>query len=224
MTRIPQEKAEKGSQKWLQVIINQHQDMLDDDLKPRLGMTPNDTITWLSPLAGDQYAEYRDNEFLQILGISLLRQSLDSFWPRGGPVWDGLARTSRGDIILVEAKSHISEMVSTCQASNESRDLIRKSLREAATFYGSSTPDTWESGFYQYANRLAHLYVLRQLNDLPTWLLFVNFVNDIEMSGPTLVEEWQTAINGVHIHLGIQPERLQPYVIDLFEDVQSICV
>ncbi len=33
-------------------------------------------------------------------------------------------------------------------------------------------------GFYQYINRLAHLYLLRVLNKIPAYLVFVYFVND----------------------------------------------
>lgn len=61
-----------------------------------------------------------------------VQRPLDSFWPAGGPVWDGLARTSFGTSVLIEAKSHVSEMVSTCDAtSDDSRAMIRAAFDEA---------------------------------------------------------------------------------------------
>ena len=36
----------------------------------------------------------------------------------------------------------------------------------------------WSGTFYQYANRLAHLYLLHELNDVDAWLVFVYFVGD----------------------------------------------
>jgi hypothetical protein len=41
-------------------------------------------------------------------------------------------------------------------------------------------------------NRLAHLYFLCELNGVPAFLVFVYFVNDQEMQGPTTKKEWQT--------------------------------
>ena len=36
----------------------------------------------------------------------------------------------------------------------------------------------WSHCFYQYANRLAHLYLLRESNGLDAFLVFVYFVDD----------------------------------------------
>ena len=41
--------------------------------------------------------------------LTLPQRSLSSFWPRRGPQWDGLARTGRGDLLLVEAKAHVAD-------------------------------------------------------------------------------------------------------------------
>ena len=60
-------------------------------------------IEWLSPLASDNYAEYSDEAFIDLLGGQLSQRKLASFWPKRGPVWDGLGRTDQGHLILVEA-------------------------------------------------------------------------------------------------------------------------
>jgi hypothetical protein len=55
----------------------------------------------------------------------------NEFWPIGGPQWDALGRSSSGKLFLVEAKSHISELISTSKAENKkSRERIQKSLEE----------------------------------------------------------------------------------------------
>ncbi len=221
MTRIIQDQAIKGSQKWMQVVVNEYPHLLNVNLQAKMQLNDHDDIKWLSPLSGDRHAEYRDNDLLKVLDIKLPNRSLDDFWPRGGPVWDGLAKSGSGDIILVEAKSHISEMRSSCQACDQSLEQIQNSLKEAARFYGASSPSNWTKGYYQYANRLAYLYFLRNLNEIPAWLVFVYFVNDIDMNGPKSEDEWKLAIADIHNHLGVKSEDLRPYVIDVFVDVAN---
>ncbi len=222
MPRIGQKRAVQGSQYWLQEYCHLRTDMLDDDLRRQLELSDKDSITWLSPLEDDGYAEYRDKAFLERLSVHLDIRDLKSFWPRGGPVWDGLAQTSRGDIILVEAKSHIPELVSSCQAEGPALELIKNSLAETAAFYGADSAAGWLEGYYQYANRLAHLYLLRHVNKVPAWLVFVCFVNDFDMAGPTSADGWKSGIEDVHAHLGIKRVRLAPHVVDLFPDVTRV--
>ena len=222
MVKILQPKAIRGSQRWLQELVNQRPDLLADALRLRLGLNGNDTITWLSPLKADNYAEYQDEDFLNLLSIHLENRPLHSFWPLGGPVWDGLGKTSRGDVILVEAKAHIPELASSCKASPQSLKLIQDGLAEAAAFYGAASTAGWLQGHYQYANRLAHLYFLRQVNGIPAWLIFLYFINANDMAGPTSAEAWRSTIEGIHAHLAIKRDKLGPYVIDIFLDVESI--
>jgi hypothetical protein len=219
MAIITQERKLKGSQRWLQELVNVYPHRLKRAIHGEIGLGVDDNLIWLSPLEEDSYAEYQDSHFLERLSIRLDNYPLASFWPRGGPVWDGMGKSSRGDVFLIEAKSHVSELVSSCQAGERARKVIERSLEETAAFYGVGSADGWSNVYYQYANRLAHLHLLRGLNGIPAWLVFVYFVNDAQMSGPTSVSEWQRAIESVHEHLGIDGERLRPIVIDLFFDV-----
>jgi hypothetical protein len=59
------------------------------------------------------------------------------------------------------------------------------------------------------------------LNDISAWLVFVCFVNDTEMHGPKSESEWQSAIEDIHKHLGLDPKRQEPFVVDLFIDVNK---
>lgn len=223
MSRFSQKKAVKGSQKWLQEQVNSGSRALDTALLSQV-QPGGGQIEWLSPLADDEYAEYSDGEFLQLLSLSPAKRRLESFWPHGGPEWDGLACTDNGSVILLEAKSHITELKSDCKAKEWSMELIDASLNEASEFYGAVSSDNWTEVYYQYANRLAHLYLLRHLNGIRAWLVFLYFVNDIEMKGPESVEEWREAIKNIHEHLGLTEERLAPYVIDIFYDVEKKAV
>ena len=129
MSRIPQHQAEKGSQKWIQKLVNEKPNLLTSSIRTQLDLPDTERITWLSPAAHDEYAEYRDQAFLDLLGIKLTKVSLSDFWPSRGPVWDGLGRSDSGKVFLVEAKSHISEVLSPkTGAGVKSLRQIEKSL------------------------------------------------------------------------------------------------
>jgi hypothetical protein len=111
MSREPQGKASKGSQKWIQVLVNEHCEVISQKLAESHGLGH---IRWLSPLKEDDYSEYRDRSFIDRLDVDL-DVPLKSFWSaQGGPRWDALgkAKAGHGEIIIVEAKSHTGEMVS----------------------------------------------------------------------------------------------------------------
>jgi hypothetical protein len=214
--------ATRGSQLWLQKLVNDHPHVLNRALTPLFGLPPDAMITWHSPLREDDYAEYQDESFLERLGVTLPRRSLADFWPRRGPVWDGLGTTTRGDLLLVEAKSHIPELVSSSTASDASLARIRATLDEIRTFLGVKPRLDWTTGLYQYANRLAYLYLLRELNGLPAYLVHVYFVNDHEQGGPTTRAEWQSALLLAKTLMGIRRHRLTPFVLDVFVDLADL--
>lgn len=185
---------------------------------------PAEQIRWVSPLVQDQYSEHRDRAFLERLGVEPRQRSLDSFWPARGPQWDALAVTDPGDVVLVEAKSHIRELLSGGTAATAPRSvrLIRESLEETRRFLGGSETVDCSGPFYQYTNRLAHLYFLRALNEMPAWLAFVYFVGDEEMGGPASRKEWRGAIKLLETMLGIRRHRLRPFVVELFIEVGEL--
>jgi len=221
MPRIPQGPAVKGSQKWIQKLVNEKPDILNSRISAQLNFPDTDTITWLSPIAEDGYAEYRDQAFLDLLNVKLPNVSLSDFWPSRGPVWDGLGRSETGKAFLVEAKSHISEVLSPkTGAGVTSLRKIKKSLDETKSFLHSTSEHDWTSTFYQYTNRLAHLYLLRGLNKVPAYLVFVYFVNDKEMNGPKSIDEWNGALSLLTSYLGIGRHRLKKYIAEIFIDVR----
>lgn len=227
MPRVPQKPATKGSQKWLQLVVNEAPHLIDRAIAMQMGVSPGDKITWLSPLADDAYAEYRDEAFLSKLGVQAARMPLSKFWPRGGPRWDGLGRTSGGELFLVEAKAHIPELLSTATAASPtSRRTIATRLQSVKRALGSRARSDWSGLCYQYTNRLAHLFFLRALNRLPAFLVLVYFINASDVDGPSSAEEWSGAIRLVHALLGLDERRLQAAlghaVLDVFVDVRDV--
>jgi len=227
MSRMPQKPASRGSQKWIQLLVNRAPHLLDRAIARHLSFSPTDKIVWLSPLAQDAYAEYRDEMFLSKIEARAEVAPLSGFWPARGPQWDALGRTSRGEPLLIEAKAHIPELLSPpTQATGRSVSVIRTSLDRVKRAVGSRAAADWSGVYYQYTNRLAHLYFLRSLNRIPAYLVFVYLLNDADMQGPKTAEEWAGAIRLVHAQLGIDEARLAKAlgaaVTDVFIDVADI--
>ena len=212
--RVEQPVGERGSLKWLQLAVNQRPAVLQCG---QIGK-----IEWLSPLAADNFAEYRDAAFLDRLGLSRLARDLKAFWPARGPQWDALGRA--GDcVVLVEAKAHLDEFFSPpTRASGSSREKIRAAFDLVGEALGATGGADWTDRFYQYANRLAHLYFLRG-GGVDASLLFVDFVNDEDMRGPKDPAEWLAAFRAADDALGL-PKRhpLRDFVFHVFPDVRRL--
>lgn len=67
MGRYPQDSNSHGSLKDLQDAINKKKKYLDAEILNVIGKQTN--IDWKSPLRSDEYAEYRDEDFLINLNI-----------------------------------------------------------------------------------------------------------------------------------------------------------
>jgi hypothetical protein len=216
---VKQRAAERGSLRWIQALVNDHRALADASLRGCLSLPESTSIDWCSPLREDAYAEYRDSDFLVRVGHPELRDDLGAFWPLGGPQWDALATTSDGTVVLIEAKAHLDELRSHCSASAESRALIDRAFHETKMYVGAPEAPDWSRDFYQYANRLALLYFLRS-RGVPAELVFVCFLNDDRMGGPTDPAEWKTALGAVRATLGISAELA--HVHDCFIDSAAL--
>lgn len=219
--------ARRGSKRWLQLTVNRCPNVIDEAIANAIDLEHGETIEWLSPLESDAFTEYRDRAFLKRLGINPQRRQLEDYWPLQGPVWDGLARTSGGLYLLIEAKANIPEFdTSPTGATGTSLHKIRESLDETREFLGVRSKTDWSMCFYQYANRLAHLYFLRELNKVDAILVFVYFVGDTTVPGkdPVSHEGWQTAIGLATHHLGIRSQSpwIRKNVADVFIDVDDL--
>ena len=141
-----------------------------------------------------------------------------------GPQWDALARVGSCGALLVEAKANIPEIVSPGSgAEGERRVLLEKSLSELKSFLHVDPGIPWSGKFYQYANRLAHLYFLREVNRQDAYLAFVYFTGDSDVEGPATVAEWKAALTVAKCALGIpKRHRLSKYMADVFVDVSEM--
>ena len=226
MGRYPQKSNSHGSLKNLQVSINVKKKYLDAVISKISGKRMK--IDWKSPLESDDYAEYRDEEFLEKLEVlSRIKYPLKDFWPNNGPQWDalGVSNDKEYETILVEAKANIPEMVSpgTGAKNSQSINKIRNSLGEVKKYLNIDNGIDWTGIFYQYVNRIAHLYYLREKNQIKAHLLFIYFINDITVQGPKTKDEWLGAIQAMECYLGLNKNhKLRKYIHDIFIDVSDL--
>jgi hypothetical protein len=209
---------------WMQLVANGHDREFLSDLREAGAVSEGATLKWVSPRSDDEFAEYSDSQFLRELGLKEAAVRLPDFWPKGGPWWDALAIASDGRYLLVEAKAHIGEMVSSPSGaeSPDSIRLIDRSLAEAKHFYKAKPEVDWSKCFYQYCNRLAHLYWLREREGVEAELVFACFVGDSDMGGPTSDLEWRAAIKLLERFLGVTEHKLRSHVHHVFTHVESI--
>ena len=222
-------RAWKGSQFHLQNLVNDHQEYLSclilstsASLREFAAKHPQ----WVSPLKKDDYCEYQDEQFLKKVGSREHWGKLKDFWPSGGPVWDALAtiegKNGAKGVILLEAKSHEEELKGVgCKAKNdETAAKIEDTLDAVKQALGVKPDADWLGKYYQYANRIAHLYFLNIIAQVPTWLVFLYFVGDTQQEGPLTVAGWKTALGEAKRELAL-PEHhlLNDRITDVFAPI-----
>jgi hypothetical protein len=224
--RVPQLKENpKGSQKWVQKIINFCPSRLNRLIQQEIASLSGREIQWTSPVEQDKFAEYRDAAFLENLDLQEFAEKLEKFWPKMGPQWDGLGRTADGEVlILVEAKANVPELVSFCGAKDkESLRTISASLAETQGWLNCREPRVdWKCGFYQYANRLAHLYFLREKAQKEgSYLVFLYFVEDSSYIR-TSRDAWNSALKLQKKLMGLSAASLAGKAIEVFINTNDI--
>jgi hypothetical protein len=182
---------------------------------------PASKIRWVSPLASENFTEYRDERFLGVLGLERYSGELQEFWPKGGPCWDALGTLESPSglgVVLVEAKSHGSELVGELKAKDpESLRKIGEALAETKKRRCGPNPDSydWTRPYYQAANRLVFLHFLRS-RKVEAWLANVYFLNDPHFrDSPHSPDEWGPIIDNMKQALGLVG-RDMPYTVNLF--------
>lgn len=224
MSRHKQSDTGKGSLYNIQQLVNQYSEKLTQHLI-KAGL-PNCDIEWVSPLKEDEMAEYRDQDFLERLRIAdRITYPLDRFWPKKGPQWDALGIACGNMPILVEAKANIPEIVSDPTGAKDSSSLqmIQSAMNQIRSYLHVTSRADWTQTFYQYTNRICHLYYLDQLNRIPAYMVNVYFIDDRSVNGPNTEEEWRGAITVVKEYLGINKHhKLSKQMIDIFIHMDEI--
>ena len=215
MSRVIQPTGTRGSLKWIQRAVSHRPDLLQP---PLLG-----AVSWVSPLQDDDLAEYRDGSFLERVGHGDLKGQLAAFWPTRGPQWDALGVLQGNGVLLVEAKAHLAEFKSPpCQAKGASRDKIMTAMEIAKSRLNTDGGADWCQTYYQYANRMAHLWWLCD-RGVDAHLAFVSFLNDSDMNGPTIAAEWEAAFREADRALGLPNSHiLSSRIHHLFPDVRLL--
>jgi hypothetical protein len=222
MDRVPQPSDGHGSLRDIQVLVNMSGNLFTSKIKEQI-IIKSERIDWVSPLKDDDYSEYGDSGFIEKLGIQDLKTSLNTFWPKRGPQWDALGIGNDREYFLVEAKANIDEIVSPeTKASGKSLEMIRRSFDDLKKYLNVNNKIDWSGPFYQYTNRLAHLYFLRVLNKLSANLISVYFIGDDSVSGPKSVEEWSAALMVMKRYLGLGTHKLSKYTAEIFVDVKQL--
>ncbi len=162
----------KGSKLEMQKIVNSPTE------KSKLDNKLNDTLTWLSPLASQNYKEYQLSSLASQLGIP---NGSFSFWPKRQPQWDGIAIGGKGTLYLFEGKSHLGETKSTLKSNNNvNKTLITNTFNSYWQQYritDNTIQQHWLKGNYQIANRIVFLNEMKKIHK-NVKLVFLNFVND----------------------------------------------
>jgi hypothetical protein len=219
----------KGSKRHICWYVNEAAGGLNAALfsaSPSLAAAAVSDPTWVSPLADEGYDELWNERFLERL--DLLDEHLESFhefWPfkpwsngkvnpRGTPHWDAVARVplSRGSqgVLMVEAKAHRGELLKPndkSKADAESLAKIRKSFGQVRNYFGvAETEPPWESGYYQFCNRLAHLWWMNERAKVPTWLVWVLIVDDSVWRDRMTAPQWHEAFQTIKRKVGLPEE------------------
>ena len=126
----------------------------------------------------------------------------------------------------MEAKAHITEqMIDSSKATENSLRLIEKSLEETKEFLSVKSDISWcKENYYQYANRIAHLYYLREINKIDAHLLFIYFLNDKSVTKKSETkEDWEEAINEVYKSLKLERKnKLSDFVHHIFINTELL--
>lgn len=214
--------AKRGSQMWLQKAVNRYQGVLDKAIREAIRLPAAMSIEWVSPKISEGYREYQDEAALKKVNAKLEQAPLADFWPKRGPVWDALAIVGGEYPLFLEAKAHIAEAASPgTKAVGESKEKICEKLQETKQHYGVKNDYDWSGTFYQYANRLAHHYLVNDLNKVPSYLVFLYFLNADDMGGPRTREEWESAILLMRTVLGLGKKKPEN-VVDVFVDCRKL--
>jgi hypothetical protein len=186
----------KGSLKHVRWYVNERSAYLTDTIftaSPSLAAEAVGDLRWVSPLAAEKYLECWNARFLDKLDLLDRLEAFQAFWPFSGsgtPHWDALATFPTTDgfgVVMVEAKAHRGELVKPddrAGATDEaSLALIKQSCLDARDFYRvpPRTPP-WEESFYRVGNRLAHLYWMNREAKVPTWLIWIFFLQRSDMA------------------------------------------
>jgi hypothetical protein len=171
--------------------------------------------------------EFEAIKFLGPNELVRLQPHWRTYWPQTGtpPNWDSIARIDIQGTehwLLVEAKSHLKELISFCGAGDAALPTILAAFTATmATMNINGNPQDWLGPYYQFCNRLAVLNFLLQ-HQIEAKLLFVYFLGDRFPERrreicPHDQQGWEDHLKAMEKHVGWQDNNpLAPHVHKLF--------
>lgn len=220
-----------GSECHLLRFLGRHRTCLDTSILRKVG---GEAIAWLD-FPFDERKAWHDGERKGLDFLPPNSQAVIAwrdFWPQRGnpPNWDAVGKVLRNgqeEWLLVEAKAHLGELRSSCQAKPEGgRDTIIAALTETKFALGVPTERDWLNGYYQYCNRIAVLSLLTRC-EVPARLLFLYFTgdrfpDDPKVECPQSEAEWADALADQSCHVGLPKGHvLEDRIHKLFLDVRG---
>jgi hypothetical protein len=193
-------------------------------------------IEWRSPLEELKKRTYSDKSFLKCFGLEKSWDKLSDFWPSGGPKWYVLGQISPDSPVLVEVKAEtktktkFGEVTSNsckAKAKGKSRSQIIAAFKKVCDDLGiQSTHQGWEANwtgkYYQYANRISHLWWLRK-QGLDAKLLFINFIDAKKGEEQACQDEWKDEFAKADRVLGLPlTHKLSEYIHHIYPNVNDI--
>lgn len=101
--------------------------------------------------------------------------------------------------------------------------MIERAIQEVRAYLNVSSVVDWTQAFYQYINRICHLYYLIERNGIPAYLINIYFVGDKNVGGPETADEWRGAITVMKAYLGLNKRhKLSKWMLDMFIHVDEI--
>ena len=110
------------------------------------------------------------------------------------------------------------ELCTLAVCMSQVRHIFHTSSSKRCSSIGRRLHEHFKSGV-----RMAHLYLLRHLNQIPAYLIFVYFVQAEDVKGPETMAEWKAALSIVKRVLGIGGHhRLSRFVLEVFIPVTEL--
>ncbi len=187
MSNTSRGEASKGSKFWMQQYVNDNN--LTKILNDALGLG---NIKWLSPRKEEQYKEY--SAINDIKELSLENFNSKDVWPTSRlPQWDAIGINDKQEIILVEAKAHVSEIKNKFRSSSS---INTKKVQKIIEEYFGNNSDKVCNKYYQIANRIIVSKNIAKITGRKVYLVFLYFVNDYKYIS-TSQEEFNDVLNKI---------------------------
>ncbi|MCL4843491.1 MAG: hypothetical protein KJZ79_16705 [Bryobacteraceae bacterium] len=212
-----------GSEWHMMRYLGRHRSALSSAISSRIGCSD---ISWLD-FPFDAKKKFGDSEWkgLDFLTAEYapIRSRWEQEWPQTGNVmnWDAVGWTKNdpsGELVLVEAKSNIEEIKSSCGAQEHGGlPRIRSFLNQAKQRFRVPEAVDWLQPYYQYCNRLAMLDFLMS-KGIPTQLVFIYFTGD-KVPGKTCPIDcagWKPTLDRIKSSIGLGSESSLDRVTEVF--------